>query len=350
MQKLKQTLEQIGELDQNAMKKCQEKLDNLTKPPGSLGMLEELAVKLAGISGNPEPVLKTKTVVVMAGDHGVVTEGVSAFPQEVTPQMVMNFLNQGAAINVLCNHAGARVLVVDVGINAKLEHPGLISRKVMMGTENIAAGPAMSRDQAVQALEVGIEIAGEEVARGASILGTGEMGIGNTTPSSAILAACNGLPLNTLVGRGTGIQDDALANKIRVITHALEINQPDAGDGIDLVAKVGGLEIAAMAGLILGAAASNIPVIIDGFISSAAALVASRISPACVQYMIASHASVEPGHQHALKLLGLKPMLHMNMRLGEGTGAALALNIVEASTKILREMATFSDAGVSKGS
>ena len=348
MKELTKTLERISALDENAMKNCQIKLDNLTKPPGSLGVLEELAVKLAGITGHPEPELKAKAIVVMAGDHGVVAEGVSAFPQEVTPQMVMNFLNQGAAINVLSNHAGARVLVVDVGINAELNHPELISRKVMMGTHNIAVGPAMSRDQAIQALETGIEIACEEVAKGATILGTGEMGIGNTTPSSAILAACNGMPLDKMVGRGTGIQEEALANKIRVIRQALEVNHPDAGDGIDLVAKVGGLEIAAMAGLILGAAASKVPVVLDGFISSAAALVASRISLASVQYMIASHASVEPGHQHALKLLGLKPMLHMDMRLGEGTGAALALNIVEASTKIVREMATFDDAGVSK--
>lgn len=347
METLQNTIAHITDLDSTSMKECQEKLDNLTKPPGSLGVLEKLAVQLAGISGNSEPTLGPKTIVVMAGDHGVVAEGISAFPQEVTPQMVVNFLNQGAAINVLCNHAGANVLVVDVGINAHLEHPGLISKKVMMGTENIAKGPAMSRDQAIKALEVGIHIAGEEVAKGTTILGTGEMGIGNTTPSSAILAACSNMPLNTLVGRGSGIHDDALVNKIRVIAQALEINKPNVNDGIDLVAKVGGLDIAAMAGLILGAAAHNVPVVIDGFISSAAALVASRISPMCVPYMIASHSSVEPGHQHALKLLGLKPMLNMDMRLGEGTGAALALPLVEASTKILHEMATFADAGVS---
>ncbi|SFH67759.1 nicotinate-nucleotide-dimethylbenzimidazole phosphoribosyltransferase [Tindallia magadiensis] len=346
MLSLKETIDQIQPLNKEAMDLCQKKLDNLTKPPGSLGVLEDIAIQLAGITGNTSPSVNKKTMLVMAGDHGVVAEGVSAFPQEVTPQMVLNFINGGAAINVFCRHAEAKVVVVDVGIVGDFTHPDLIQKKIKQGTNNIATGPAMSYDEAIKAIEIGIEMAYNEVQQGASLLAAGEMGIGNTTPSSAILAACIDLPLEQIVGRGSGIQDEALTNKVRVIQQALDINQPDASDGVDLLAKVGGLEIAAMTGVMLGAAAHRVPVMVDGFIASAAALAASRICPDVTQYMIASHASMEPGHQHALRLLGLTPMLHMNMRLGEGTGAALAFHLVEASTRALGEMSTFADAGV----
>jgi nicotinate-nucleotide--dimethylbenzimidazole phosphoribosyltransferase len=347
MSLLEKTLAKIQGLNLEAIAACQERLDNLTKPPGSLGVLEDLAKKLAGITGNPRPALGAKSIAVMAGDHGVVAEGVSAFPQEVTPQMVYNFINQGAAINVLANHVGARVVVVDVGVAAEVSHPQLISKKVKLGTDNMAKGPAMSKEEAVRAVEAGIEIANQEVAAGATLLGTGDMGIGNTTPSSAILAACSSISLDDLVGRGTGINDEGLALKKQAIAKALEVNKPDPEDGIDLVSKVGGLEIAAIAGLIIGAAANRVPVVIDGFIAGAGALVAARLSRESVNYMIPSHVSAEPGHKLALELLGLKPMLYMEMRLGEGTGAALAISLVEAAAKIVNEMATFADAGVS---
>jgi len=338
----------IKPLDGEAMELAQKRLDSLTKPLGSLGVLEGLAKKLAGITGNPQPEIGKKTIIVMAGDHGVVEEGVSAFPQEVTPQMVYNFLNGGAGINVLAKHVGADVKVVDIGVAAPLEVSGLISRKIKMGTDNMTEGPAMSKDEAVAAIEAGIDVAEKEINEGVTILGTGEMGIGNTTPSSAITAVFGDISVEEVVGKGTGIDDDGLNQKINIIKKAIQINRPDPTDAIDVLAKVGGLEIAGLAGVILGAAANQIPVVIDGFISGAAALVASKIAPESVNYMIASHVSVEPGHKRVLELLGLKPVLFMDMRLGEGTGAALGINIVEAACKIINEMATFEGAGVSE--
>lgn len=348
MQVLQETLNGIGELSQEATQQARRRLDNLTKPRGSLGVLEDIAAQLAGITGDPLPVIKGKAVIVMAGDHGVVEEGVSAYPQEVTPQMVYNFIAGGAGINVLARHAGARVTVVDIGVAAQIKHPSLVSRKVRAGTANMTKGPAMSREEAVKAIEVGIEVAASEIAQGANLLATGDMGIGNTTPSSAILAAFTGLPLDMVVGRGTGIDDQTLVRKKEAIKRALEVNQPDPDDPLDVLSKVGGLEIAGLAGVILGAAARRVPVVIDGFISGAAAMVAARLAPHSTRYMIASHVSEEPGHRYIPDLLGLKPMLQMRMRLGEGTGAVLAFHMVEAATKILREMATFEDAGVSR--
>ncbi|MDI3535189.1 MAG: nicotinate-nucleotide--dimethylbenzimidazole phosphoribosyltransferase [Thermosediminibacterales bacterium] len=344
---LQKTIKNINKLNQEAMQKARQRLDILTKPKGSLGVLEDLAVKLAGITGNPMPKIRKKAVIVMAADHGVVAEGVSAFPQEVTPQMVLNFLKGGAAINVLSRQAGADVVCVDIGVASDVNAPGLIVKKVKYGTDNITKGPAMSRKEAEQALETGIWTVEEQTKKGVDLLGTGEMGIGNTTPSSAILAVYSKLPLEKIVGRGTGINAERLNKKIKAIEKALERNRPDENDPINVLAKVGGLEIAGLAGCILGAAANRIPIVIDGFISSAAALIAAKIEPKAVNYMIASHISQEPGHRVMLELIGLKPMLHMNMRLGEGTGAALAFYIVEASTKIISEMATFEDAGVS---
>lgn len=345
---LEVTKNKIRALDESAMELAQKKLDSLTKPLGSLGVLEEIAKKVAGITGASQPKIGKKAIIVMAGDHGVVEEGVSAFPQEVTPQMVFNFLNGGAGINVLAKHVGADVKVVDIGVASPVEASGLISRKIKMGTDNMVKGPAMSKDEAIAAIETGIDVAEKEISEGVTILGTGEMGIGNTTPSSAITAVFGDISVEEVVGKGTGIDDDGLNQKINIIKKAIQVNRPDSADAIDVLAKVGGLEIAGLAGVILGAAANQIPVVIDGFISGAAALVASKIAPESVSYMIASHVSVEPGHKRVLELLGLKPVLFMDMRLGEGTGAALGISIVEAACKIINEMATFESAGVSE--
>ncbi|GBE57624.1 nicotinate-nucleotide--dimethylbenzimidazole phosphoribosyltransferase [bacterium BMS3Abin01] len=348
MIKLQETIANVKALDLEAMELAAARQDQLTKPQGSLGVLEELSIRLAGIQGNPLPAINHKVIIVMAGDHGVVAEGVSAFPQEVTPQMVANFAAGGAGINVLARHTGAEVRVVDMGVAAEINHPLVLDRKIKPGTDNMVNGPAMSRQEAVASIEAGIQVAEDEIAAGADLLGTGEMGIGNTTPSSAILAVFSEVGVEQATGRGTGIDKGGLNVKREVIRRALKTNRPDREDGLDVLAKVGGLEIGGLAGVIIGAAANRVPVVIDGFISGAAALIAASICPAAKDYMIASHVSVEPGHKLILDHLGLKPMLFMDMRLGEGTGAALAANLVEASTKVLSEMATFADAGVSE--
>lgn len=349
MDKLQKERDKITGLNQEIMKEARKRQNNLTKPQGSLGVLEELSIKVAGIMENPLPRITEKTVIVMAGDHGVVEEGVSAYPQEVTPQMVYNFLRGGAGINVIAQHVGAQVRVVDMGVAADLEaNPELIIKKIGYGTKNMTKGPAMTREEAIASIEAGIDIVGKEVAKGASIIGTGDMGIGNTTPSTAILAAFSKLPVSEIVGRGTGVDDESLNKKIKAIETALEVNQPDPNDAIDVLSKVGGFEIGGLAGCIIGAAVNRVPVVIDGFISGAAALVASKLEPKTIDYMIASHVSVEPGHKKILQLIGLWPMLYMDMRLGEGTGAALGISMVEAACKVLCEMATFSEAGVSE--
>ncbi len=324
-------------------------LDTLTKPPGSLGKLEALAVQLAGITGNMKPSFTKKSVVVMAGDHGVCEEGVSAFPAEVTPQMVMNFLNGRAAVNVLARQAGADVHCVDIGVAIELKHEKLMSRNVGRGTANMAKGPAMTREAALLSIVTGAEVAAELVSQGTQMFVTGEMGIGNTTPSAAIFSVLSGNQPSEVVGRGTGVTDERLLHKIRVVEQAIQVNRPHADDPIDVLAKVGGYEIGGLAGLILGAAAHGCPVIIDGFISSAAALVAKCICPDALSYMIASHVSHEQAHVLLLKELGLHPMLQMDMRLGEGTGGVLCLHLVEAACRIMHEMATFESAGISGG-
>ncbi|MBI4318844.1 MAG: nicotinate-nucleotide--dimethylbenzimidazole phosphoribosyltransferase [Chloroflexi bacterium] len=349
MSSLKDTLGKIGRFDEGAMAAARARQDTLTKPLGALGRLEELSIRVAGITGTEAPRLHRKSIIVMAGDHGVTRAGVSAYPSEVTPQMVYNFLRGGAGINVLARHIGARVVVVDVGVAADLEpHPKLIVRKVGYGTKNMAEGPAMSLAEAVQAVEVGIEVVEQEVDRGLDIVGTGDMGIGNTTPSSAIVAAITGEPVVRVTGRGTGLDDGQLRNKIKVIERVLEVNRPDPHDALDVLAKVGGFEIGGLAGVMLGAAARRVPVVIDGFISGAAALIAVGLCPRIVDFLIAAHNSVEIGHMVVLRRLGLVPLLDLNLRLGEGTGAALAISLVEAATKILAEMATFAEAGVSE--
>ncbi|TEB12696.1 Nicotinate-nucleotide--dimethylbenzimidazole phosphoribosyltransferase [Pelotomaculum sp. FP] len=344
---LYQTINQIGDLDRKAMEEAQKRLDSLIKPPGSLGVLEEMAIRLAGITGKAKPRVQGKSVIVMAGDHGVVDEGVSVAPREVTVQMMQAMVNGVAGIGVLARHAAARLVVVDVGVLTPAALPGVVQRKVRAGTGNIAAGPAMSRDEAVQALEVGIEVAQSEIDAGSSLLATGDMGIGNTTPSSAILAAFGGYTAEEATGRGTMVNDEVMRLKISAIARALAKNRPDPEDALDVLAKVGGLEIAGLAGVILGAAARRTPVLIDGFITTAAALVAFKLQPKSREYMIASHLSGEQGHRLMLDLLDLRPVIHLQMRLGEGTGAALTMSLVEAATKIMREMASFDEAGVS---
>ncbi|MDI3522838.1 MAG: nicotinate-nucleotide--dimethylbenzimidazole phosphoribosyltransferase [Bacillota bacterium] len=346
MKTLAETREAIGLLDQEAMAAARRRLDSLTKPRGSLGVLEELAVRLAGITGQALPEVKNKVVIVMAADHGVTEEGVSAYPSEVTAQMVQNFVNGGAAVNVLARQAGARVVVADMGVRAELNFPTVLPWKVRRGTANMARGPAMSREEAVTALERGSTLAEQEIDQGADLIATGDMGIGNTTAGSAILAAFSGLPVAKLTGRGTGVDDRRLRLKVEAVERALAVNRPDPRDALDVLTKVGGLEIAGLAGVILGCAARRVPVIIDGFISGAAALVAGKLEPRAREFMIASHLSEEPGHRYMLALLDLKPLLQMRMRLGEGTGAVLAMHLLEAACRIMREMATFDSAGV----
>lgn len=351
MSLLQATLDRIRPVDPALLAAAQAKLDNKTKPLGSLGRLEEFGRRVAAITGSLTPKIDRKVIYTFAGDHGVVAEGVSAFPKEVTPQMVLNFLAGGAGVNVLARHSGVEVRVVDIGVDHDFGMlPGLISRKIARGTANLADGPAMTRDQAVAALEVGIALADEAAAEGVSLLGTGEMGIGNTTPSSAIIAFFSGLPVRELTHRGTGIADEALERKIRVIEQGLAINRPDPVDPLDVLAKVGGLEIAGIAGLCLGAAANRMPVVADGFISTAGALIACELNPTVRDYLFAAHQSVEVGHHFMLERMGLSPIFDLGLRLGEGTGAALAMSLIEAGVKVLNEMATFEQAGVSERS
>ncbi|MBI3979879.1 MAG: nicotinate-nucleotide--dimethylbenzimidazole phosphoribosyltransferase [Chloroflexi bacterium] len=348
MNRLQATIAAIGPLDAAILAAARARQDTLTKPPGSLGRLEDLSVQVAAIQGRTQPTVSRKAIVVMAGDHGVAAEGVSAYPSEVTPQMVLNFLAGGAAINVLARRVGAGVVVVDVGVAADLPaHPGLVSARVAPGTANLAKGPAMTPEQAVRAIEVGLDVVETEVRRGLDLVATGDMGIGNTTPSAAITAVLTGLPVAKVTGRGTGVDDHGLARKVAVIEQAIAVNRPDPANGLDVLAKVGGLEIAGLAGVVLGAAAQRIPVVVDGFISGAAALVACRLCPQARDYLIAGHCSVEIGHRAILADLGLTPLLDLSMRLGEGTGAALAMGIIDGAVGILNEMATFASAGVS---
>ncbi|MGI6434828.1 MAG: nicotinate-nucleotide--dimethylbenzimidazole phosphoribosyltransferase [Syntrophomonadaceae bacterium] len=342
------TLQSIGEPDLKAAEAARVRVDDLTTPLGALGILEQIVIKLASIQGRPMPELGDKVVLVMAADHGVVAEGVSAYPQEVTPQMVLNFLNNGAAINVLSNYTGARVVVTDVGVlGAGIDHPNLNVRKIREGTRNMAREAAMTEEEAVAAIEVGIETVQAEIAAGATLVATGEMGIGNTTASSAILAAFSGADLDIITGRGTGLDNKGRQKKIEVIKQALVRNQPDPDQPLDVLRKVGGLEIAALTGVIIGAAAGRVPVVVDGFISTAAALVACKMNPLCRDFLFASHLSQEPGHRIMLEYMDLQPVLHVDLRVGEGTGAVLSFPIFEAAVKLLHEMSTFSEAGVS---
>ncbi|NOY12962.1 MAG: nicotinate-nucleotide--dimethylbenzimidazole phosphoribosyltransferase [Deltaproteobacteria bacterium] len=345
---LQAVLDRIQPVAEQTLDAIQSRIDRQAKPVGSLGRLEEFARRYVAITGREE--IRGKRIYTFAGDHGVVEEGVSAFPQEVTPQMVFNFVDGGASINALARHAGAEVQVVDMGVVTDFEDlDGLIRRKIAKGTANFTKGPAMSREQALQALAVGVEMAARAKADGIDLVGTGDMGIGNTTPSAAIAACLCGLPTEQVTHRGTGIDDDALARKIAAIRKGLEINQPDAADPLDVLAKVGGFEIGGIAGLVLGCAAEGIPVVIDGFISTAGALLATELHPHVRDYIFAAHQSVEIGHQHMLQRIGRQPILDLGLRLGEGTGGALAMTLIEGSLRVLREVLTFDEAGVSEG-
>ena len=347
MKLLETTLAKIQPVDEALLAKAQAKLDNKTKPLGSLGRLEEVARRYAAITGDLSPDTGKKVVFTFAGDHGIVEEGVSLFPKEVTPQMVLNFLRGGAGVNVLARHVGAEVRVVDVGVDYDFEPaPGLIIKKVAKGTRNFAKGPAMTAEEAVAAIEVGIALADDAKREGIAMVGTGEMGIGNTSPSSAIIAAIAGCTVREVTHRGTGIGDEALENKIRVIQAGLDLNRPDPRDPLDVLTKVGGLEIAGITGLVLGAAANRMPVVVDGFISTAGALIASEMHPSVRDYIFTAHTSVEIGHQLMMERIGVRPLLDLQFRLGEGTGAALAMGLIEAGVKVLKEMATFEEAGV----
>jgi len=349
---LEKTCEKIFPQDSDSRDNALRRLEQLTMPHWALGDLMDLGLDLAGMARSPKPRFEKKVIVTMAGDHGVVAENISKFPQEVTPQMVYNIVAGGAGINALASQAGADVVVADLGVNADfpdLEESSLfLNKKIAYGTNNIAAGPAMSIANARKAVETGIEIA-FELGAAYDMFGTGEMGIGNTTPSTAIAAVVTGKPVEVLTGRGTGLDDEQLGRKIKIIEKILEINKPDPNNGLDILAKVGGYEIGGIAGLIIGAAAQNKPVMVDGFISTAGALIAYKIEPFVRDYIICSHRSVEPGHLLMQDVLGCsRPLLDLNFRLGEGTGAAVAMNIVDAACRVLSDITTFEEAAVAQ--
>lgn len=345
------TIKQITPHDADSRARARSRLEQLTMPYWALGRLMDLAEELAGMTGSIKPPVNRKTVVTMAGDHGITAAGVSKYPQEVTVQMVYNFINGGAGINALARLVGANVVVVDMGIAGDLSELAkagkIISKRAGAGTKNMVTGPAMSRDEAIRVLEGGIEVA-QELGSSTDIFGTGDMGIGNSSPSAAIINIFSGVSVSEIAGRGTGIDDKQLLHKITMIEKAIEVNKPDPRDPIDVLSKVGGFEIGGIAGLILGAASMKKPILVDGFISTAGALIAARLAPLSREYMIASHRSMEKGHQIALDCLGKKPLLDLDLRLGEGTGAVLSMSLVEAAVRILTEVATFEEAAVSK--
>ena len=323
------------------------RLDGLTKPPRSLGRLEEIAVQVARVQGTDRPHVDRKSILLMAGDHGVVAEGVSPYPQDVTWQMVANFVDGGAAINQIGASVGAEVVVYDVGVAKDLtELPGIVHANVAHGTANMAEGPAMSREQCAEAVLVGVAAARAALERGVSLIGTGEMGIGNTTAAAALTAALTGAAPLDVVGRGTGVDDEGLTRKAAVVARALSVNDAAALDHLGVLAALGGLEIAALAGVVIGAAESGVVVVSDGFISGAATLAALRLCPVAREYVIPSHLSAEPGHTVLLDAMGLDPVFDLNMRLGEGTGAALAMGVIDAACAMMSGMATFGEAGV----
>lgn len=352
---LRRTVAAIAPASVPAVAEARARQERLTKPSGALGVLEDVSVRLAGLAGTcPPPLPAPAAVGVFAGDHGVHAQGVTPWPQEVTAQMVANFLAGGAAVNALAVQVGAHVVVVDVGVatpiplpeNAGLPGRTFLDRKVRPGTADLSAGPAMTQDEAVTALEVGIAVAGQLVDEGYRCLLTGDMGIANTTPSAALIAAFTGADPADVTGRGTGVDEDTWRRKVDVVGAALRRHRPDPADPVGVLAAVGGLEHAAIAGFVLGAAARRVPVVLDGVIAGSAALAAHALAPACVDACIAGHRSVEPGHAVALRALGLQPLVDLQLRLGEGTGALLALPLVQAAVRALREMATFDAAGV----
>ena len=346
--KLQKTLNKIAPVSPEKLKQAERHMDSLTKPPGSLGRLEEWGTRYAAIKGIPFQKVEKKCIYLFAGDHGVVTENVSAYPQEVTAQMVKNFLNGGAAINVLAKHMKTEVVVIDMGVNHDFKNiPGLIHKKIAHETGNMRRGPGMTRIQAENAIAVGLELAEAAKRQNVDIMGTGDMGIGNTTPSSAILSVLSGEPPSKTTGRGTGIDEKSWQHKVSIIEEAIQVNRPDPDDPIDVLAKVGGFEIAGIVGLILGAASNPTPIVIDGVISVAAAVIAQKLNKNVGDYLFTSHKSQEPGCETGFRLLKQEPLLDLGMRLGEGTGAVIAMNLLEAGSRIYSEMATFENAGVS---
>lgn len=341
---------EVRPLNKEMMDKAKEKILSLTMPPWALGDLLDLGQKICGITGSLKPRLENKKVFVFASDHGVTEEGISQFPSEVTAQMVYNFVNEGAAINVLSKHAGASTIVVDMGVKSDLRDlvsaEQIVNKKIAKGTNNMAKGPAMSKENALRSLEIGIQMV-RDTEMNTDLYAVGEMGIGNTTAASAMISSFLDLAPKTCTGHGTGIDDERLSHKVKIIEQSLSLNKPNCNDPYDVLAKVGGFEIGAMAGMIIGAAHYQRPVLIDGVISTAAALLAYKLSPETKNYMILSHASVEPAHIFAYEHMDLNPLLKLNMRLGEGSGTPLAMNLCEASIKILTEMATFDSAGIS---
>jgi nicotinate-nucleotide--dimethylbenzimidazole phosphoribosyltransferase len=344
---LEQIIASIPPLSHSRMEQARHRLDMLTKPQGSLGRLEQLAIQVAGITDQLALPLEKKAVIIMAGDHGVCAEQVSAYPQAVTAQMVGNYLNGGAAVNVFAKRAGADVFCVDMGVNADLHHPHLIAKKVARGTANMTTAAAMSAEQMQAAVMAGIEVMEQLTNRGYTLFALGEMGIGNTTSAAAITSCMLGLSPELTVGRGTGLDEDGLERKRSAVCRALAYHQPDAIQPLNVLAQLGGFEIAGMVGVCLGAGLYRVPVVIDGYISTAAALLAAKLSPQAASYWMASHRSEEPGHGLVLEALQMRPLLELGMRLGEGTGAALCLRIVESAVAILSEMATFTSAGIS---
>jgi len=343
MKLLQETIRSIAPVNQQATCEAQERLDSLLKPRGSLGKLEDIARQVAGITGKVQNRFHKKVVMVMAADNGIATEGVTAYPQDITMWVADCMLRGISGLGVLARHAGADIRVVDLGIINDVPTPGIINRKIRRGTSNFLHGQAMSRGEAIEAIEIGIEETLRAIDEGYDLVGTAEKGIGNTTTSAAVLHVLTGDGLDSVVGRGTGISDDALARKKELIRLAVEKHRPDASDPVDILAKVGGFDIAALAGSFLASASRGVPVVVDGFISGVAALLALRFNPLARDYMILSHGSAEPGARIIERELGMEPLLFMDMRLGEGTGCTLAFNIIEASMAIMNEQGTFAD-------
>lgn len=339
-------LEGIKPLDQETMSRTRERINSLIKPPGSLGRLEDLAVQLSGITGEAFPKLEEKRIIVMAADHGVHCEGVAPNPQEITAIQTPNFAKGVTGVCALAKQSKGTVSVVDIGVNGDTVYPGVLQRKIRMGTSNMAKGPAMSYEEAIRSIEIGIAVAEEAIENGATVLGIGEMGISNTTASTAVISVLGGLPATELVGVGAGLPENRLPHKAQVIQKSIDLNQPDPSDPIDVLAKVGGFEIGGMTGVIIGAAKNRVPLVIDGFISYASTLLALHLSPAIKDYLIPSHQSAERGSQKALSLIGLSPMFDLGFRLGEGSGAAIAFNFIDAALSMNREMITFEEAKI----
>ena len=348
MELLKKTMEAIQPLHEDKVKEAQERLDGLLKPLGSLGKLETIAVQMAGITGNVHNTINKKSIIVMCSDNGVVKEGVSSCPRNVTTILTNNFPRKNTGVGVLADLANSDLTVVDIGVDDELTHPQIINRKISYGTKNMAKGPAMTKEQVMEAIEIGIETVDGLVQQGYNLLGTGEMGIGNTSTSSAILSVLSGIDSDRVVGKGAGMTEEQYNLKKKVIKEAINLNQPDASDVIDVLSKVGGYDIAGLCGCFIGAAKNRVPIVIDGFISSVAALCAYKLNPLVKEFMITSHHSAEPGALYVMQELGLETMLNMNMRLGEGSGCPMSFFIIESALQVMNNMTTFEEVMLEK--